>query len=70
MIKSLNGMAGVELVGGFERKLAEKLTTGPDGKIFLYSTELKPEKPLRSVREQAETFPILRKKYWKVSLNF
>lgn len=60
VLSSLQKMEAKSLVGGFESKLATKLTTESDGKIYFKSIEIQPEGVSRT-RQMQKNFADVRK---------
>lgn len=60
VLSSLQKMEAKPLVGGFEIKLATKLTTESDGKIYFKSIEIQPEGVSRT-RQMQKNFADVRK---------
>lgn len=60
ILSSLHEMEAKPLIGGFESKLATKLTIEPDGKIFFKSIEMQPEGVSRT-RQVQKNFADVRK---------
>lgn len=57
--KSLQEMKTTQLMGGFESKLATKITIEPNGKIYFKSTEMQPEGSSRT-RQRGKSFTDVR----------